>query len=620
MINRKSLLVLPLIFSVSFANGISLKPSFAQPTPPSAGGGGLLTAPATYRFPFPVKAAVVVLVGSISLALVVCQVLAAVLHQYWETTLLEVQYHQQLPGVPITNLPTLPGLPTVPIGQQRPPLPLAEPIGFNINLAGPIFGNQSSQQQITALNGFIGDFLNNNGLGLGDVQFVVNCGLRLCDPATLGSLPSSFNITTVAALDPNLETITINLPDGADAGGILGAALTDIVIAQATQPINNLLQGLIGGNLAGITNPLITGQGAVNNAPLIEGLITWIESFQKMTAEITTTMFAQVEMIGMFFDAKHQLESQRIFQKRTARAHKDYHPSEQMCEIGTFVRDLANTERRSDLTKTLMTEEMVTRSLATGDVQTVFGKSSDELTRLNQYIVNFCDIEDNYTQNNFLCQGASGAAARQNKDINFTQTLDAPLSLNVDVLDPGASADEQNIFALLDYIFMHNAYPFTSQSKSILLRYVIPYMDMRSVVAMRSVAQNSFANYIALKTAAPADSTSTPYLFALMREMGLADSEIIRELGARPSYFAQMEVLTKKIYQDPDFYANLYDKPANVKRLRAAMNAIKLMQDRDIHDSLMRREMLLSMILELKLRKKQANLTDTIRNVTQENQ
>ena len=71
------------------------------------------------------------------------------------------------------------------------------------------------------------------------------------------------------------------------------------------------------------------------------------------------------------------------------------------------------------------------------------------------------------------------------------------------------------------------------------------------------------------------------------------------------SYDGIMEVLTKKIYQDPAFYINLYDNPENVMRQKASIKAIQLMQGWDIVKALHRREMLLAMILELKLRKQQ---------------
>jgi hypothetical protein len=88
----------------------------------------------------------------------------------------------------------------------------------------------------------------------------------------------------------------------------------------------------------------------------------------------------------------------------------------------------------------------------------------------------------------------------------------------------------------------------------------------------------------------------------VMTQMGLSAAEATRLLGTNPSYFAQMEVLTKKIYQDPAFFADLYDKPANTQRQRGAMKGISLQQQRDLLDVLHRREMLLSALLELKIK------------------
>ena len=62
-----------------------------------------------------------------------------------------------------------------------------------------------------------------------------------------------------------------------------------------------------------------------------------------------------------------------------------------------------------------------------------------------------------------------------------------------------------------------------------------------------------------------------------------------------------MEVLTKKLYQNPVFFTELYDKPVNVLRKRAAIRAIGLMQDRDLYNSLLRSEAVLSVALETML-------------------
>lgn len=88
---------------------------------------------------------------------------------------------------------------------------------------------------------------------------------------------------------------------------------------------------------------------------------------------------------------------------------------------------------------------------------------------------------------------------------------------------------------------------------------------------------------------------------AFIRELGLpgmTDAEIHAYLGERPSYYAQMEVLTKKIYESPNFYTNLYDKPENVDRIGAAIDAIGLMSMRDRFDSSLRREMLTGLLVE----------------------
>ena len=63
------------------------------------------------------------------------------------------------------------------------------------------------------------------------------------------------------------------------------------------------------------------------------------------------------------------------------------------------------------------------------------------------------------------------------------------------------------------------------------------------------------------------------------------------------SYLAMLEILTKKVFQNPNFYANLYDTPANVERKAAALDAFDIMLDRAIYKSQLRREMAMSVLL-----------------------
>jgi hypothetical protein len=67
-------------------------------------------------------------------------------------------------------------------------------------------------------------------------------------------------------------------------------------------------------------------------------------------------------------------------------------------------------------------------------------------------------------------------------------------------------------------------------------------------------------------------------------------------------------MLTKKVYQQPEFYTNLYDAPANVERKSAAIHAIKLIQDMDKFNSVLRSEQNLSVLLELYLEEMQTGV------------
>ncbi len=341
----------------------------------------------------------------------------------------------------------------------------------------------------------------------------------------------------------------------------------------------------------------------------------WVASLQIMTSQLMTAMMDQVKAIGTFLDAKNQLELQRLLQQKTAEAHKDYQPSVQMCEIGTMVRNLSNTEKAMEMSHLAIARRILKRELSSGESTTLESDKSDLKSRAKQLRDVFCNVEDNGTEADYFCKQKDSKPVRANRDVDYTTTLDNPLSLEIDIDDGKVTEDEENLFALVNNLFMHRPFPAVAESYTTLKVFSEPFQKLRSVVAMRGVARNSIAAIIAQKTQGP-DHTgnSAPYMRALIKEMGLEEEEILKLLGDRPSYYAQMEILTKKIYQDPNFIVNLYDKPANVARIRTSMAAIKSMQDRDIHEAMMRREMLLSMILEIRIRQHQSTVLNEIRN------
>lgn len=404
-----------------------------------------------------------------------------------------------------------------------------------------------------------------------------------------------------------------------------------------------------------------------------------------MAEQLTVVGIQQVEIFGTMLDAKHQLETQRLFQQMTAEAHKDYQPSEGMCTFGTSVRSLAASERKSDLTQVGLAGRMMQRQTLSGDTVSYIGPSVDIESRLVYFTRNFCDKADNSNGLVQLCKDANTLPHRRNIDVDFTRNIESRLTLDIDFADTEGNIsigsaqrameaakknheeevqmleelkqqlketedpeersiiinttlpsyeqresdafykymqskealskleknlDKDDVFALSANLFAHNVAPrllpeqLATDDGRVKQAAAEKYLDLRSIFAKRSVAQNSFAALTAMRSSG--DEGSAPYTKALIKELGVADEdEINKLLGEKPSYFAQMEVLTKKIYQNPTFYTELYDKPVNVERKGAAIQAIGLMQDRDLYNSLLRSEAVLSVLLETMLIREQ---------------
>ena len=222
---------------------------------------------------------------------------------------------------------------------------------------------------------------------------------------------------------------------------------------------------------------------------------------------------------------------------------------------------------------------------------------------------------------------------RFNKDIDFTRTLDNKLTVDIDFSDTVLTADEEDVLTLAQNLYAPEAFG-TTKAESILAD-TRGHYNSRTYAAKMNVAHNSFINIVGMKSSAPrgiptknplpvppqqmlnprsgvpplpnyTEDSGWTHMKAMLREFGIpdrnasgsTDDEIHGFLGNRPSYYAQMEVLTKKIYQSPDFYTNLYDKLANVDRIGAAMDAISIMNQRDRYESLLRREMLTALLVE----------------------
>ncbi|MDH5722446.1 MAG: hypothetical protein OEY94_03875 [Alphaproteobacteria bacterium] len=371
----------------------------------------------------------------------------------------------------------------------------------------------------------------------------------------------------------------------------------------------------------------------------------WVKALAEMTNYLSAFAMDQVYMVGTFFDAKAQLETRRLFYKLKAEAHKDYYPSDDFCWFGTNVRSLAASEQRARLNHVALSQRSLRRRLGFADLASAELNIKEKEARWNQFVDTYCDPKDNGWNTvggglDLACDrdGPGGSALagatqpyRMNRDIDFTRLVDEPRTLDVNFQVLSAAAppapplpkeDDEDVLAMANNLYGHKSLT-RQMSRQALAKDTGKklYLSLRSVAARRGVAENSFDAIIGMKSKgtnglAPGVADTGRFMASVIRELMVPvtnppdtvaavaqfEQEVLNVLGENPSYYAQLEFLAKKIYQNPEFFANLYDTPANVDRKSVAMKAIELMLDRALYESEIRQEMLLSVLLSNELR------------------
>ena len=353
---------------------------------------------------------------------------------------------------------------------------------------------------------------------------------------------------------------------------------------------------------------------------------TVLPAMMGMAEELSAVAMLQVYSIGKFIDAENQMETQRRFQELQFEAHKDYQPSEDFCRFGTSTRSMAASEQKSLVNKAAMGNAQMARQLAQSGTIGAPSANADIASRWTIFQENHCDPRDgNWSGSDTGLFHACGntntppAPRRTNIDIDYTRLIEQNRTLDIDMTNSNQpSNDEIDITAMSNNLYAHDI--LTRQlTKNALNTEAgrLEYFQLRSVAARRSVAQNAFSSITALKASGSNDMEYDPqnpdpdkpqtakYLYEILGELGIettranqnepSDAEIM--IGANPSYYAQLEILSKRLYQNSDFFADLYDKPANVQRKSTALKAVDLMLDRAVFESELRQEMILSVLL-----------------------
>lgn len=365
-----------------------------------------------------------------------------------------------------------------------------------------------------------------------------------------------------------------------------------------------IIQGSLREDFVIVSAPLNVGvsfPGAMYDA-------TWTGGTLKMSDQIIKDITNHARQWGSMIDAQNTLTALRALQKANLESTRKYQPSTSVCTFGSSATSLAASDAQALANKMAFNEILLDTEKQVKN--TVFSKTESEgrSSLLTDFQKKYCRGIDNNNGLKAFCNNTGVSDTRFNRDIDYARVFDAPLTVKANFTDSVKTPAEEDLISLFRNLSVAQVLPsisktlFEGDTKSAAAQ------DLRAAIAAHGVAQNTFADMVGQK--AEGSGASSASIRAVIEHLGLSAADAEAHIGNKPSYYAQMEILTKKIYQDPAFIANLYDSPENVTRQRAAIKAASLQQGFDLYQSLKRREMLLSALLELKLR----------RSATQENQ
>lgn len=341
--------------------------------------------------------------------------------------------------------------------------------------------------------------------------------------------------------------------------------------------------------------------------------ILW--AMMNMTEQLTIAGMHQMLAIGSMLDAKQQMETQALLQELTAEAHKRYKPDTDMCVFGTFTKSLAASQHDGQLVSFAIGEHLQDRQMQNRGTANGQNKVTERRGRLYQFKEHFCNRKDNNENLTLLCDGSSPPLRGMNADVNYTRTVSLPHTIEIDfkdgTIDTAGATDENAVFAMGKNLFTHDLIE-TLTIDQINANPGIA-LELKQYAAKHNVATSSYNAIVGMKArGAPQSEDLQKYAVRMMDGMGVDEDNVKALYGERPSYHAQMKLLTQTMYQRPEFYTGLYGSPANTERKGVTIDAIRLMQTMDMYKSQIRQEALLAIILETSLEEQYTDVRNRI--------
>lgn len=325
-----------------------------------------------------------------------------------------------------------------------------------------------------------------------------------------------------------------------------------------------------------------------------------IEALQKKSQQVTENRRQETNANSTIADAETAQEKGRETGDAQADNARRFQPDPQLCAAASGAINLAAADNAGEETADAANSQITAYHSYSGGSATARGQGWEKEARMKSCVDTYCDPSDHSGNVQALGIPKSGSGRRINADIDYATTLGIPLTL--DATAEATSTGTQDVLEMSKNLYGTDMfYNITPQ------RLNTDLFDIRQIQAKRNVLLNSFMSQVGMK--AKGAQAVTPQTTAAFKALGLSDEVIERDLKGQPSYHALMEVLTKKMYQDGNFYINLIKQPEALDRTNASMTAIANMQTRDIYATLKRQELLYGLLLEVKLLKSQRRQT-----------
>jgi hypothetical protein len=327
-----------------------------------------------------------------------------------------------------------------------------------------------------------------------------------------------------------------------------------------------------------------------------------------MTDAIVATLIEKNYNKSRLNDAQNATKYQLALDQENASLVQQGQVSQGVCSHATAANSLFASERKATINTKILSNILKDQDLLNASGVTKNGALRDKEARQADIMQYYCDPSAYASSQDYKKECKAKNPALFDKDIDATYFLSTVQTLKLNWNDSKTSDDERAAMAFAQYLYNNQGndrIDLTPDDQGN-PKNINEFMEARSLQAIRNVARNSYLKQIGLKSSGAGGNTE--FLKAAFNNLGVPAADIKDIVTDNPSYYAQMGVLTKTLLQNPQFYVNTGVGSTNLIQLSQTLAAVHSMQKRDIFEAFRRREMLMSLLAELKIRNKQTTI------------